>query len=140
MFTLLSAVLHIGDLRFTALTDADTAFPSDLQLLERGQCPRHMTSVTCVEVGWDEEEEECKTTTHLVYLVVIAPPYLSPLEFCLAARQSKLKARQSPVWWPKRNHGEERSLLYTHFPAIGVGVFSPSLSRSLIMQPLHVLL
>lgn len=39
MFMLLSAVLHIGDLRFTALTDADTAFPSDLQLLERGQCP-----------------------------------------------------------------------------------------------------
>lgn len=37
MFTLLSAVLHLGDLRFTALTDADTAFPSDLQLLERGQ-------------------------------------------------------------------------------------------------------
>ncbi|XP_034549269.1 unconventional myosin-XVI isoform X3 [Notolabrus celidotus] len=35
VFTLLSAVLHIGDLRFTALTDADTAFPSDLQLLER---------------------------------------------------------------------------------------------------------
>uniref|UniRef100_UPI003AAAD176 unconventional myosin-XVI n=1 Tax=Centroberyx gerrardi TaxID=166262 RepID=UPI003AAAD176 len=35
MFTLLSAVLHVGDLRFTALTDADTAFPSDLQLLER---------------------------------------------------------------------------------------------------------
>lgn len=37
LFMLLSAVLHIGDLRFTALTDADTAFPSDLQLLERGQ-------------------------------------------------------------------------------------------------------
>ncbi|KAM4609069.1 unconventional myosin-XVI isoform 2-T3 [Polymixia lowei] len=35
VFTLLSAVLHVGDLRFTALTDADTAFPSDLQLLER---------------------------------------------------------------------------------------------------------
>ncbi|XP_023271666.1 unconventional myosin-XVI [Seriola lalandi dorsalis] len=35
VFTLLSAVLHIGDLRFTALTDANTAFPSDLQLLER---------------------------------------------------------------------------------------------------------
>ncbi|XP_035030371.2 unconventional myosin-XVI isoform X1 [Hippoglossus stenolepis] len=35
VFTLLSAVLHIGDVRFTALTEADTAFPSDLQLLER---------------------------------------------------------------------------------------------------------
>uniref|UniRef100_UPI0009B4ADF4 unconventional myosin-XVI n=1 Tax=Monopterus albus TaxID=43700 RepID=UPI0009B4ADF4 len=35
VFTLLSAVLHIGDLRFTALTDADTAFPSDLQLLDK---------------------------------------------------------------------------------------------------------
>ncbi|KAM7407255.1 hypothetical protein PAMA_003131 [Pampus argenteus] len=35
VFMLLSAVLHIGDLHFTALTDADTAFPSDLQLLER---------------------------------------------------------------------------------------------------------
>uniref|UniRef100_A0A8C7YQ64 Myosin XVI n=1 Tax=Oryzias sinensis TaxID=183150 RepID=A0A8C7YQ64_9TELE len=35
VFMLLSAVLHIGDLSFTALTDANTAFPSDLQLLER---------------------------------------------------------------------------------------------------------
>ncbi|MEQ2251176.1 hypothetical protein ILYODFUR_008197, partial [Ilyodon furcidens] len=35
VFTLLSAVLHIGDLRFTALTEANSAFPSDLQLLER---------------------------------------------------------------------------------------------------------
>ncbi|XP_028991848.1 unconventional myosin-XVI isoform X3 [Betta splendens] len=35
VFMLLSAVLHIGDLHFTALTDADTAFPSDMQLLER---------------------------------------------------------------------------------------------------------
>lgn len=37
MFTLLSALLHIGDLRFTALTEANAAFPSDLQLLDRGQ-------------------------------------------------------------------------------------------------------
>ncbi|XP_020568927.1 unconventional myosin-XVI isoform X1 [Oryzias latipes] len=35
VFMLLSAVLHIGDLSFTTLTDANTAFPSDLQLLER---------------------------------------------------------------------------------------------------------
>uniref|UniRef100_A0A6Q2Z872 Myosin motor domain-containing protein n=1 Tax=Esox lucius TaxID=8010 RepID=A0A6Q2Z872_ESOLU len=35
VFTLLSVVLHVGDLRFTALTDAETAFPTDLQLLER---------------------------------------------------------------------------------------------------------
>ncbi|XP_051938387.1 unconventional myosin-XVI [Hippocampus zosterae] len=35
VFMLLSAVLHIGDLRFTALTDGESAFPSDLQLLER---------------------------------------------------------------------------------------------------------
>lgn len=38
---LLSAVLHIGDLSFTTLTDANTAFPSDLQLLERGGYPHH---------------------------------------------------------------------------------------------------
>lgn len=37
---LLAAVLHLGDVHFTPLTDADTAFPSDLQLLERGQCHR----------------------------------------------------------------------------------------------------
>ncbi|XP_077392246.1 unconventional myosin-XVI isoform X2 [Festucalex cinctus] len=35
VFMLLSAVLHIGDLRFTALTDADSAVASDLQQLER---------------------------------------------------------------------------------------------------------
>ncbi|XP_051565407.1 unconventional myosin-XVI-like isoform X1 [Myxocyprinus asiaticus] len=34
-FVVLSALLHLGDLRFTALTDADTAFVSDLQLLDR---------------------------------------------------------------------------------------------------------
>lgn len=37
MFVVLSALLHLGDLRFTALTDADTAFLSDLQMLDRGQ-------------------------------------------------------------------------------------------------------
>ncbi|XP_054642512.1 unconventional myosin-XVI isoform X2 [Dunckerocampus dactyliophorus] len=35
LFTLLSAVLHIGDLRFSALTDAESAIPADLQVLER---------------------------------------------------------------------------------------------------------
>lgn len=40
MFVVLSALLHLGDLRFTALTDADTAFVSDLQLLDRGQSSR----------------------------------------------------------------------------------------------------
>lgn len=40
---LLAAVLHLGDVHFTPLTDADTAFPSDLQLLERGQC--HQRSI-----------------------------------------------------------------------------------------------
>lgn len=56
MFMLLSAVLHIGDLRFTALTDADTAFPSDLQLLERGQCPcrdrGHISTLCGGGMGW----------------------------------------------------------------------------------------
>ncbi|KAG9492232.1 hypothetical protein GDO78_000641 [Eleutherodactylus coqui] len=35
IFMILSAVLHIGDIRFTALTDAETAFVSDLQLVEQ---------------------------------------------------------------------------------------------------------
>ncbi|XP_046903631.1 LOW QUALITY PROTEIN: unconventional myosin-XVI [Hypomesus transpacificus] len=35
VFQLLSSVLHVGDLRFTTLTDPDSAFPSDLHLLER---------------------------------------------------------------------------------------------------------
>ncbi|XP_072300740.1 unconventional myosin-XVI isoform X1 [Eucyclogobius newberryi] len=35
VFSLLSAVLHIGDLHFSAVTDADTVLPSDLQLLDR---------------------------------------------------------------------------------------------------------
>ncbi|OCT92557.1 hypothetical protein XELAEV_18015613mg [Xenopus laevis] len=35
LFVILSAVLHIGDIRFTALTDAETAYVSDLQLLEQ---------------------------------------------------------------------------------------------------------
>ncbi|XP_063809250.1 unconventional myosin-XVI isoform X2 [Pseudophryne corroboree] len=35
IFMILSAILHIGDIRFTALTDAETAFVSDLQLVEQ---------------------------------------------------------------------------------------------------------
>ncbi|NXD09668.1 MYO16 protein, partial [Nothocercus nigrocapillus] len=35
LFVILAAVLHLGDLRFTTLTDAETAFVADLQLLER---------------------------------------------------------------------------------------------------------
>lgn len=61
MFTLLSTVLHIGDLRFTALTEADTALPSDLQLLDRGQCPganRRHIFLPCVSGDDDDEEEE----------------------------------------------------------------------------------
>lgn len=46
LFMLLAAVLHLGDVHFTPLTDADTAFPSDLQLLERGQCHQRSLSET----------------------------------------------------------------------------------------------
>ncbi|XP_074185618.1 unconventional myosin-XVI isoform X2 [Rhinolophus sinicus] len=35
LFVILAAILHIGDIRFTALTEADSAFVSDLQLLEQ---------------------------------------------------------------------------------------------------------
>lgn len=34
---ILSAILHLGDLRFTSLTDEETALVSDLQLLDQGQ-------------------------------------------------------------------------------------------------------
>ena len=34
---ILAAVLHLGDVGFTALSDADSALVSDLQLLEQGQ-------------------------------------------------------------------------------------------------------
>jgi hypothetical protein len=37
LFVILAAILHIGDIQFTALTDTDSAFVSDLQLLEQGQ-------------------------------------------------------------------------------------------------------
>ncbi|KAF5903862.1 unconventional myosin-XVI isoform X2, partial [Clarias magur] len=35
LFVILSALLHLGELHFTALTDADTALVSDLQVLDR---------------------------------------------------------------------------------------------------------
>ncbi|XP_070435372.1 unconventional myosin-XVI isoform X3 [Equus przewalskii] len=35
LFVILAAILHIGDIRFTSLTEADSAFVSDLQLLEQ---------------------------------------------------------------------------------------------------------
>lgn len=40
LFVILAAALHIGDIQFTALTEADSAFVSDLQLLEQGQWSR----------------------------------------------------------------------------------------------------
>ncbi|XP_017357234.1 unconventional myosin-XVI isoform X2 [Cebus imitator] len=35
LFVILAAILHLGDIRFTALTEGDSAFVSDLQLLEQ---------------------------------------------------------------------------------------------------------
>ncbi|XP_035266234.1 unconventional myosin-XVI isoform X2 [Anguilla anguilla] len=35
LFVILSAILHLGDLRFTSLTEAETALVSDLQLLDQ---------------------------------------------------------------------------------------------------------
>uniref|UniRef100_G1NPS6 Myosin XVI n=1 Tax=Meleagris gallopavo TaxID=9103 RepID=G1NPS6_MELGA len=35
LFVILSAILHLGDIRFTTLTDTETALVSDLQLLEQ---------------------------------------------------------------------------------------------------------
>ncbi|KAM4863888.1 unconventional myosin-XVI [Urocitellus parryii] len=35
LFAILAAILHLGDIQFTALTDAHSAFVSDLQLLEQ---------------------------------------------------------------------------------------------------------
>ncbi|XP_062051238.1 unconventional myosin-XVI [Lepus europaeus] len=35
LFVILAAILHLGDIRFTALTDGDSALVSDLQLLEQ---------------------------------------------------------------------------------------------------------
>jgi len=37
LFVILSAILHLGDIRFMTLTDTETALVSDLQLLEQGQ-------------------------------------------------------------------------------------------------------
>uniref|UniRef100_H3BXF1 Myosin XVI n=1 Tax=Tetraodon nigroviridis TaxID=99883 RepID=H3BXF1_TETNG len=55
VFMLLAAVLHLGDVHFTPLTDADTAFPSDPQLLERVSgmlqvCPNDLSSALTSDV------------------------------------------------------------------------------------------
>uniref|UniRef100_A0A674PGX0 Myosin XVI n=1 Tax=Takifugu rubripes TaxID=31033 RepID=A0A674PGX0_TAKRU len=55
VFMLLAALLHLGDVHFTALTDADTAFPSDLQLMERVSgmlqvCPNDLSSALTSDV------------------------------------------------------------------------------------------
>lgn len=46
LFVVLSALLHLEELCFTAQTDTDMALVSDLQLLERGEC---VCSLTLVE-------------------------------------------------------------------------------------------
>ncbi|EGW00084.1 Myosin-XVI [Cricetulus griseus] len=47
LFVILAAILHLGDIQFTALTEADSAFVSDLQLLEQGDViiRRHTTQI-----------------------------------------------------------------------------------------------
>lgn len=46
---ILAAILHLGDIQFTALTEADSAFVSDLRLLEQGQWSTTLpgTSLPC---------------------------------------------------------------------------------------------
>ncbi|TSL16099.1 Unconventional myosin-XVI [Bagarius yarrelli] len=50
LFVILSSMLLLGELRFTALTDADTAVVSDLQLLDRGDLAG-MLQVSSEELG-----------------------------------------------------------------------------------------
>lgn len=138
MFMLLSAVLHIGDLRFTALTDADTAFPSDLQLLERGQCPPSHDLGHMHGGGMGLERKGVLHNHSSRFLRHHPGVLLGGLPAFAKGPDSHLFLET--LFLPKRNHGEESSLLFTHFLAIGVGVFSLSLSRPLIMQLLHVLL
>lgn len=119
MFVLLSAVLHIGDLRFTALTDADTAFPSDLQLLERGQClPSHDHGHISTLRGGGIRKEGCITPTVLVYLVVITPPFPFFGFLPALAKGQTVTCLVSCIFC----HGEKRVLFNTHFPATSVSL------------------
>lgn len=50
---ILAAVLHLGDVGFTALSEADSALVSDLQLLEQGQWNSWTSdALTCSSPGW----------------------------------------------------------------------------------------
>lgn len=54
LFVILAAILHLGDVQFTALTEADSAFVSDLQLLEQGQWSTTLVrkSLVCSFTEW----------------------------------------------------------------------------------------
>lgn len=95
-----------------------------------------MTRVTfppCLEVG--KKGSRVHHTSHVVYIAIGAPP---PLSLCLLGSLPTLAKCQtvtcltSHIFCQKGNHGEARSLWYTHFlfPAIRVFVFF-SLSVSL---------
>lgn len=63
MCVILAATLHLGDIRFTALTEADSAFVSDLQLLEQGQWDRSSSNLIDVQLcrlasGWRHSTEK----------------------------------------------------------------------------------
>ena len=50
---ILAAVLHLGDVGFTAVSEADPALVSDLQLLEQGQWNSWtIDALTCSSPGW----------------------------------------------------------------------------------------
>lgn len=111
---LLSAVLHIGDLRFTALTDADTAFPSDLQLLERGQCPSHnqghISTLWGDGMGWEGWVHHT-----LILFTSCSFLSLSVFEFCLTVCQHLLPSRKSTFSaFLAKKEPQHREITHTH--------------------------
>ena len=60
---ILAAVLLLGDVGFTALSDADSARVSDLQLLEQGQWNSWTSdALACSSPGWPGDGDTVQTS------------------------------------------------------------------------------
>lgn len=86
--------------------------------------PRHMTWVTCVEVGWSWRGGGCFTITHLVFCAII-------LESCLAACQHLLKVQTVTCFlrhfFCQNVTMARRARSYSHTSSLLGSVFSPFL-------------
>lgn len=89
LFVILAAILHLGDLCFTAVADSEASTVADLQLLETGRRwgggGLRCGASRCGPGGGAPSTMSGRSTSHVIYIVSPAPSSLHPAR---SARQA----------------------------------------------------